>query len=403
MTRLNFLPTTPPSWNNMHRGLVYDHDHCRQMATGGGFPRLKQSKSETKQRSSNWPRSVSSDKDDSLSLTSFPSDIRINNWVSAWQMFCRHSSSTWLRDWFGRVLQLCSWISGEAAAPEFVQCPVEKFRTGTGKENCKVIVSLGHSALKSLQPPSLCCSSFETMKVIGSGDLDYNFKAFLDIRPPAHPPPPPKKKKWLKTNKSENEIHREGTSDCEKQNPQIRHSRMWKTKTSADKALQNVERKKSTNKALQSVRCSFMTQTNEGRKYLLQVLRQASTCLLAVQDLSDLRPTASVDSRRRKKSKGNPEREREQSLSMDSPPHGEPKQRTPTSLSRTRNTPTAQRDALEKLKQKLTYDEEVGLMCRQICCRSPPPKFLCHPLHLIWFWYSCAHATVSCSGVIHFL
>ena len=52
-----------------------------QMATGGGFPRLKQSKSETKQRSSNWPRSVSSDKDDSLSLTSFPSDIRINNWV----------------------------------------------------------------------------------------------------------------------------------------------------------------------------------------------------------------------------------------------------------------------------------------------------------------------------------
>ena len=57
-------------------------DHCRQMATGGGFPRLKQSKSETKQRSSNWPRSVSSDKDDSLSLTSFPSDIRINNWVS---------------------------------------------------------------------------------------------------------------------------------------------------------------------------------------------------------------------------------------------------------------------------------------------------------------------------------
>ncbi|XP_076446756.1 uncharacterized protein LOC143284040 isoform X2 [Babylonia areolata] len=125
------------------------------MATGGGFPRLKQSKSETKQRSSNWPHSVSSDKDDSLSLTSFPSDIRINNW-----------------------------------------------------------------------------------------------------------------------------------------------------------------------------------------------------------DLSDLRPTASADSRRRKKSKGNPEREREQSLSVDSPPHGEPKQRTPSSQSRTRNMPVAQRDALEKLKQKLTYDDE---------------------------------------------
>lgn len=124
------------------------------MATGGGFPRLKQSKSETKQRS-NWQRSVSSDKDDSLSLTSFPSDIRINNW-----------------------------------------------------------------------------------------------------------------------------------------------------------------------------------------------------------DLSDLRPSASADSRRRKKSKGNPEREREQSLSMDSPPHGEQKQRTPSSLSRTRNTPVAQRDALEKLKTKLTYEDD---------------------------------------------
>ncbi|PVD34338.1 hypothetical protein C0Q70_05609 [Pomacea canaliculata] len=75
-------------------------------------------------------------------------------------------------------------------------------------------------------------------------------------------------------------------------------------------------------------------------------------------DLSDLRPSASTDSRRRKKSKGNPEREREQSLSVDSPPHGEQKQRTPSSLSRTRNTPTSQRDALEKLKQKLTYSDD---------------------------------------------
>lgn len=72
-----------------------------------------------------------------------------------------------------------------------------------------------------------------------------------------------------------------------------------------------------------------------------------------------MRSSASADSRRRKKSKGNPEREREQSLSMDSPPHGEPKQRTPTSLSRTRNTPVSQRDALEKLKQKLTYSDDV--------------------------------------------
>ena len=67
----------------VHYYIVADYKYnCQQMATGGGFPRLKQSKSETKQRSSNWPRSVSSDKDDSLSLTSFPSDIRINNWVS---------------------------------------------------------------------------------------------------------------------------------------------------------------------------------------------------------------------------------------------------------------------------------------------------------------------------------
>lgn len=80
-----------PYQNNFWRRLVSFTFDCKwftktllilneQMATGGKFPRLKQSKSETKQRS-NWQRSVSSEKDDALSLTSFPNDIRINNWV----------------------------------------------------------------------------------------------------------------------------------------------------------------------------------------------------------------------------------------------------------------------------------------------------------------------------------
>ena len=43
---------------------------------------------------------------------------------------------------------------------------------------------------------------------------------------------------------------------------------------------------------------------------------------------------------------------------MDSPPH-EGRQHTPTSQSRTRNTQAAQRDKLEKLKAKLTYEEEM--------------------------------------------
>ncbi|KAH9492368.1 hypothetical protein Btru_026373 [Bulinus truncatus] len=76
-------------------------------------------------------------------------------------------------------------------------------------------------------------------------------------------------------------------------------------------------------------------------------------------DLSDLRPTnLGADSKRRKKSKGNPEREREQSLSLDTPPHE--KKHTPTSYSRTKltaNTPTSQRVALENLKQHMTFSD----------------------------------------------
>lgn len=77
-------------------------------------------------------------------------------------------------------------------------------------------------------------------------------------------------------------------------------------------------------------------------------------------DLSDLRPTNLVDdSKRRKKSKGNPEREREQSLTMDSPPHDK-KHHTPSSYPRTKitpSTPTSQRVALENLKQHITFSD----------------------------------------------
>ena len=48
------------------------------MATGG----VSMSKKEVKQRS-NWQRTTSfSDRDDALSLSSIPNEVRINNWVS---------------------------------------------------------------------------------------------------------------------------------------------------------------------------------------------------------------------------------------------------------------------------------------------------------------------------------
>lgn len=78
------------------------------------------------------------------------------------------------------------------------------------------------------------------------------------------------------------------------------------------------------------------------------------------QDLADLRPLNLGDSKRRKKSKGNTEREREQSLSMDSPPRGDQKHHAPSSLSRTKitpSTPTSQRVALENLKQHMTFSD----------------------------------------------
>ena len=51
------------------------------MATGG-FCRVKKCMSETKGRSSNWSRSSKPDKDEVLSPSSFPSDVRVNHWVS---------------------------------------------------------------------------------------------------------------------------------------------------------------------------------------------------------------------------------------------------------------------------------------------------------------------------------
>ncbi|CAG5115099.1 unnamed protein product, partial [Candidula unifasciata] len=77
-------------------------------------------------------------------------------------------------------------------------------------------------------------------------------------------------------------------------------------------------------------------------------------------DLSDLHPSnLGVNSKRHKKSKGNPEREREQSLSVDSPPN-EKKHHTPSSYPRTKitaNTPTSQRVALENIRQHMTFSD----------------------------------------------
>ncbi|XP_041358964.1 pericentriolar material 1 protein-like isoform X2 [Gigantopelta aegis] len=84
-------------------------------------------------------------------------------------------------------------------------------------------------------------------------------------------------------------------------------------------------------------------------------------------DFSDWKPTTqSLDGKRKKKSKGNPEREREQSLSLDSPPQTEKKQHTPSTYPRTRitaTTPTSQRVALENLRQHMTFsdfDDQLG-------------------------------------------
>ncbi|XP_069131168.1 pericentriolar material 1 protein-like [Argopecten irradians] len=76
-------------------------------------------------------------------------------------------------------------------------------------------------------------------------------------------------------------------------------------------------------------------------------------------DFSGWKPNPGIDNTKRRK-KGNPEREREQSLSLDSPPPSERHQRTPSTFPRTRitpSTPTSQRVALEKLRQHMTFSD----------------------------------------------
>uniref|UniRef100_K1R4A2 Pericentriolar material 1 protein n=1 Tax=Magallana gigas TaxID=29159 RepID=K1R4A2_MAGGI len=76
-------------------------------------------------------------------------------------------------------------------------------------------------------------------------------------------------------------------------------------------------------------------------------------------DFSDWKPRAPIDNTKRRK-KGNPEREREQSLCLDSPPPSDQTRRTPSTYPRTRitpSTPTSQRVALENLRQQLTFSD----------------------------------------------
>lgn len=81
-------------------------------------------------------------------------------------------------------------------------------------------------------------------------------------------------------------------------------------------------------------------------------------------DFSDWRPLGNQDQTKRRK-KGNPEWEREQTLTQDSPPPSERKHETPRSYPRTKitpSTPTTQRVALENLRQAMTFsDQEDGV------------------------------------------
>ncbi|XP_053399542.1 pericentriolar material 1 protein-like isoform X2 [Mercenaria mercenaria] len=81
-------------------------------------------------------------------------------------------------------------------------------------------------------------------------------------------------------------------------------------------------------------------------------------------DISDWRPAGNKDQTKRRK-KGNPEWEREQSLTQDSPPPSERQHGTPRTFPRTKitpSTPTSQRVALENLRQAMTFsDQEDGV------------------------------------------
>lgn len=77
-----------------------------------------------------------------------------------------------------------------------------------------------------------------------------------------------------------------------------------------------------------------------------------------LQDFSDWKPNAPFEQTKRRK-KGNPEREREQSLSHESPPPSERRQ-TPSTFPRTRAVPGAalpQKNGLEPLRQHITFSD----------------------------------------------
>lgn len=109
-----------------------------------------------------------------------------------------------------------------------------------------------------------------------------------------------------------------------------------------------------------------------GLQNKLQCLLSVSVCrIFSTQDFSDWKPRAPIDNTKRRK-KGNPEREREQSLCLDSPPPSEQVHRTPSTYPRTRitpSTPTSQRVALENLRQQLTFsdNDDVSITKEETC------------------------------------
>lgn len=84
-------------------------------------------------------------------------------------------------------------------------------------------------------------------------------------------------------------------------------------------------------------------------------------------DFSDWKPAGNKDQTKRRK-KGNPEWEREQSLTQDSPPSSEKHQGTPHTFPRTKitpSTPTAEKVALENLRQAMTFSDQEDVVSNE--------------------------------------
>lgn len=78
-------------------------------------------------------------------------------------------------------------------------------------------------------------------------------------------------------------------------------------------------------------------------------------------DFSDWRPTNTSKDQTKRRKKGNPEWEREQSLTQESPPPSEKQYGTPRTFPRTKitsTTPKSQRQALENLRQRMTFSDQ---------------------------------------------